>query len=116
MCCTRHMRPTTPAILALLLMVTPVAAAALEQTVTAPANVRGIQAPVNQPAEVQKAGLVESTAVARRFASLFRIRAAEALRGEDRREVICGMTVVRKSPDLDPRIILPPDRGANLPA
>ena len=115
------MRPTTPAILALLVAVTPVATftAALEQTVTPPANVREMQAPVDRPAEVQQAAVVKSTAVARRLASLFRSRATvnpRAVRGEDRREVICGLTIVRKSPDLDPRIIVPPDRGANLPA
>ncbi len=107
------MRSKTSAILVLLPTVTPVAAftAAVEQTVPAPETV----VRVDQPAEVPQPGVVKSTGVARRLASVFRID-PQGLRAEDRREVICGLTVVRKSPDLDPRIILPRDRGANLGA
>jgi hypothetical protein len=33
---------------------------------------------------------------------------------EDRDEVICGMTVVKKSAEVDPRILLEPNRGAGV--
>ena len=34
---------------------------------------------------------------------------------EDRPEVICGLTVVKKSPDVDPKILLEPNRGSGIP-
>jgi hypothetical protein len=34
---------------------------------------------------------------------------------EDRPEIICGLTVVKKSPDVDPKILLEPNRGSGIP-
>jgi len=81
---------------------------------------------IERPAQVRAA--TPSKSLAKRFSTLFpvdgsptgappvrqwdvspRNRLADPRRlHENRQEVICGLTVVRKSADVDPRIIVPP--------
>jgi hypothetical protein len=66
----------------------------------------GRPAPVRPPSP--------STPLTKRFATLFpvdgsstTVAPAPRLLHQDRQEIICGLTVVTKSADIDPRIIMP---------